>query len=205
MSKRFMILMMSGVFMFFVFLMTGLVCAQGYSWQGEWNSNLGKMALGQNGNTITGTRIGNVSSQIGSANPEGVVWTNYNIAGVSSGPSKNTVFKLSRDTMITRISTYHYFNNSTPAGSIYIKGNGTTYGPWVATGRTGQGGVKNAYWDVFPGIVLPAGNYKVYVSNMATWSYNSATNGNGMIEVVGYPASKGVGLFDMNKCLSNSL
>ncbi len=107
---------------------------------------------------------------------EGVVFENNNIAGVSSGPPQPTVFTMAESTLITYIMDYHYFNGGTLPGTIALRhSDGTVFGPWQSGGRVGQSGVSNAYWEVRPMEVLPAGEYTVVDSSPATWSHGSCS------------------------------
>jgi hypothetical protein len=121
-----------------------------------------------------------------------VIFNNGNIGGVSSGPTSPTTFTLDRAYMITLIQNYHYFSGGAAPGTISLKDqSGRTYGPWQAKGLPGQGGVKNAYWDVNPNITLQPGTYTVIDSNPKTWSQNSESKGRGFTRVEGYPAGGG--------------
>lgn len=112
------------------------------------------------------------------------IFDNGNIYGVTNGPGSPTKFVLSRATFISRIENYHYFNNGRPPGTITLVNNkGEQFGPWYATGTTGQGGVLNAYWVVRPDITLPAGTYTVIDSDPATWSTNSQSGNKGFTTV----------------------
>ena len=112
-----------------------------------------------------------------------------NIAAVYNGPTAPTTFSISIPHLLTYISTYHW-NNAQGAfpGTIAIQHeNGTIYGPWQVTTRPGQGGVPNAYWEVFPNIVIPAGTYTIVDSDPATWAQNVESGGKGMGEVRATP------------------
>ncbi|MCF8011015.1 MAG: hypothetical protein K9L17_00935 [Clostridiales bacterium] len=105
-----------------------------------------------------------------------------NIAAVKNGPTAPTTFTINRSHLVTYIRNYHwnYSKGSTP-GTIGLKDqNGKMYGPWQASGKPGQGGVPNAYWDVFPDIVIPAGTYTVTDSKPSTWAQNNDSGGRGM-------------------------
>ncbi|MEA4924444.1 MAG: hypothetical protein VB084_03950 [Syntrophomonadaceae bacterium] len=112
-----------------------------------------------------------------------------NIAGVYNGPTSPTTFTLSSPHLITFISNYHW-NKAKGAnpGTIALQAqNGTVYGPWKVATRPGQGGVPNAYWEVSPNIVVPAGTYTVIDSDPATWAQNAESGGRGMGEVRATP------------------
>jgi hypothetical protein len=115
-----------------------------------------------------------------------VIFSNGNIAGVQNGPTRATTFSIDAPHKVTFIYTYHYFNNGTPTGTIALRhSDGTTYGPWVAQGALGQGGVRNAYWFVLPNVDIKPGSYTVIDSNQSTWSHNSGSSGAGFAEVKG--------------------
>lgn len=118
-----------------------------------------------------------------------IFFENGNIWDVDNGPTAPTIFTINRPYMITKITTYHwnYARGKTP-GTIALRDtNGKIYGPWQATGSEGQGGVKDAYWNVTPNIVLPPGTYTVIDSDPDTWAQNSESNGEGFVAISGYP------------------
>lgn len=91
---------------------------------------------------------------------------------------------------ITAIMTYHWNDGSgsTP-GTISLRAaDGTTYGPWQAEGKEGQGGVPNAYWWAYPNEAIPPGTYTVVDSEPNTWAQNEDTGGRGVAWVQGVPA-----------------
>ncbi len=109
-----------------------------------------------------------------------------NVAAVQSKPTKPSVFTTDQEYTITKITTYHYYNNNTLPGTISLKDeNGTVYGPWQAVGRVGQGNVANAYWECYPYVKLKAGTYTIVDSAPDTWSQNAGTKGRGMCWVEG--------------------
>ncbi len=112
-----------------------------------------------------------------------------NIAGVYNGPTAPTVFTISSPHLVTYICTYHWNNAQGAApGTIALQhSDGTVYGPWQVSTRPGQGGVPNAYWEVTPNIVIPAGTYTVIDSDPATWAQNQESGGRGMGEVRATP------------------
>lgn len=115
-----------------------------------------------------------------------VVFDNGNIGGVRSGPTQPTTFTLADPTRITFVSNYHYFNGGILPGTIVLRHeDGTTYGPWQTSGKIGQGGVLNAYWDAWPVVILKSGNYTVVDSHPATWSYNSQSGNRGFTIIRG--------------------
>lgn len=108
------------------------------------------------------------------------IFYNGNIAAVQSGPTRPTHFTLDRDRYITKFTNYHYFNNGTAPGTIWIvHTDGTMYGPWKTTGSMGQWNVKDAYWNCHPNIWIKAGTYTVFDSHPATWSHNIQSKNEG--------------------------
>ena len=131
------------------------------------------------GNVVTGTPLDEPAK----------ISDTMNIAGVGNGPTAPTTFSINVPHLLTYVSTYHW-NNARGAepGTIALRDNkGKVYGPWQVTTRPGQGGVPNAYWDVYPNIVLPAGTYTVIDSDPSTWSQNKDSGGRGMGEVKATP------------------
>jgi len=130
------------------------------------------------GNTVsTDTQKGNL------------IFNNGNISGVYNNPTKPTTFTIKQSHVITKIVNYHW-NNAKGAlpGTIALKDqSGRTYGPWQAKGSPGQGGVPNAYWNVYPNITLPAGTYTVIDSDPSTWAQNGGSGGAGHTQIEGYP------------------
>ncbi|MCC6748896.1 MAG: hypothetical protein IT371_14655 [Deltaproteobacteria bacterium] len=117
------------------------------------------------------------------------VFDNGNVGGVYNQPTTPTVFTTDRCYFISRVVTYHWNGGAgkTP-GTVALKSSdGTTYGPWQASGTPGQGGVVNAYWNCYPSMVLPKGTYTFVDSDPSTWAQNSETKGAGMAWVEGLP------------------
>lgn len=111
-----------------------------------------------------------------------------NIEAVQSNPTSPSVFNNPVTWRVTKLMTYHYLNGGLAPGTIWlVDGSGSNWGPWQATGRTGQGGVPNAYWDVElnPAIVLPPDTYTIRDSSPETWSHNTQSGGRGMCRVSG--------------------
>ena len=119
---------------------------------------------------------------------QGIIFDNTNKAAVQNGPSSATIFRVDNPQIVTYIMTYHYFNYGTPPGSILlIHSDGTIYGPWQASGRTGQAGVANAVWEVFPEVELKPGLYLIIDSDFKTWSQNAESGREGHALVKGRP------------------
>jgi len=140
--------------------------------------------LGKIDSAITGKKPEEKGVDPADANIEERIFYNGNIGGVSSKPTKATVFTLSKATYITRIENYHYYNGGKKPGTIAVQNsNGQKYGPWQAYGVIGQGGVQNATWVVQPKMQLPAGTYTVIDSDPSTWSQNGESKGCGFTTV----------------------
>ncbi|OPY28498.1 MAG: hypothetical protein A4E28_01495 [Methanocella sp. PtaU1.Bin125] len=108
----------------------------------------------------------------------GKTWDNGNVGAITATAQNPTEVTFSKPVNISYINTYHWngAKGATP-GTISLKSeDGTIYGPWQATGADGQGGVKNAYWVVYPYVTLKAGKYTVIDSDPSTWATNSAGN-----------------------------
>ncbi len=137
---------------------------------------------------------GKAGQAIPKAEPVQVSNTN-NIAGVQSGPTVPTTFTINQPHLVTFIQDYHWNSAQGAApGTIALQDqNGVLYGPWQVTTRDGQGGVKNAYWEVWPDVVIPAGTYTIIDSDPATWSQNAESGGRGMGEVRATPYFEVVG------------
>ncbi|MEZ5307280.1 MAG: tetratricopeptide repeat protein [Pyrinomonadaceae bacterium] len=140
-----------------------------------------------NGNTDSG--------KTGAENKEQEIASVQNIGAVRNRPTAPSTVTFSSSYNVTFIQTYHWNNGrgTTTPGRISLKhSSGKVYGPWKATGANGQGGVKNAYWEVRPNTVLPAGKYTIVDSDPATWSQNAQSGGRGFFRISGYKVSGGV-------------
>ena len=107
-----------------------------------------------------------------------------NVLGIRKG-GKAPSFTLDKPAAITNITTYHYIDGGGPVpGTLSLRSaDGTTYGPWQATGVDGQGGVKNAFWVATPMESIPAGKYTVVDSSPGTWSTNAKAGGVGFTTI----------------------
>lgn len=117
---------------------------------------------------------------------EYMVFDNFNIEGVVNH-GKPPRFTLKTHHKISKIMTYHWNDaNGSEIGEIGLMGSDNTpYGPWEAYGIEGQGGVPNAYMVVEPNVELPPGEYRIYTSQLDTWSTNTSANGLGMAQITG--------------------
>jgi len=121
-----------------------------------------------------------------------VIFDNGNIYAVYNNPTRQTTFTIHQPHMITKIVNYHWNNaRGVNPGNISLRDSyGRTYGPWQAQGSPGQGGVPNAYWTVYPNMVIPAGTYTVIDSDPYTWAQNSGSQGSGMSKIEGYATNR---------------
>ena len=108
-----------------------------------------------------------------------------NKGAVRNGPTKPVIIKPPEPIFVQSIQTYHWNNGrGQKPGTISIRSaTGDTYGPWQAIGKPGQGGVRNAYWYVDPGIVLPVGTYELVDSSPRTWATNDAAGNKGFVVI----------------------
>ncbi len=119
--------------------------------------------------------------------PSEFVFNNYNIGGVSNGPTNPTTFNIAATRHILSIEAYHYFNNGVLPGLLSLRhSDGTVYGPWQTTGAPGQGAVSNAYWKCYPDVDIKPGDYTVIDSDPATWSVNAESGESGFIQVLAH-------------------
>ena len=114
-----------------------------------------------------------------------VLMSNFNGNAVQNDPNKDTVFVLGANAIVLRaLTTYHWNNgNGADPGTIglYDITDKKMVGTWNAQGRQG-----NTFWDVFPHIMLQKGHrYQVVDSSAWTWSWNSASDERGFVEIRG--------------------
>ena len=119
------------------------------------------------------------------------VFNNNNIAGVNNNPSTATTFRTDRPWLVTYVMTYHWNGGrgQTPGGISLRHQDGTSYGPWQASGRPSQGSRTNLYWDCWPNVVIKPGVYTVIDSHRASWAWN-AQSGGGIAEIRGVPQQR---------------
>ncbi|MFI4976300.1 MAG: hypothetical protein ACHP84_17320, partial [Caulobacterales bacterium] len=114
---------------------------------------------------------------------------NTNGGGVLNGPnSHRTPCTLTQPAHITQLITYHWNNgNGATPGTIMLfdPSTGVQYGPFAATGSSGQGGAPNVNWVANVNLTVPAGAYQVIDSDPPTWSWNSASGNYGFAKVEG--------------------
>ena len=118
-----------------------------------------------------------------------VLFDNTNPAGVLNQPPKAVWISFRQPVQLTLIQTYHWNSGKGAVpGTISLveKSSGRQVGAWQAVGLPGQGGVPNAFWTASPKLELPAGTYRVAVSNPDSWSYNAESADGGFVTVTGY-------------------
>jgi hypothetical protein len=123
--------------------------------------------------------------------PESTLLEVSDRAGKLKGGASEPTFTIDAPYLVTIIETFHWNGGrgATPGTIRLLTEGGDVMGPWQATGRPGPGDVADAYWVVEPGVVLPAGTYRIVDSEPATWTHSSWTKGLGYAEVRGRPSS----------------
>ena len=123
-----------------------------------------------------------------------IVWSNYNIDGVYNGAEYAPAITVDQTVRVMSINTYHWNGGQgVLPGEIALvdhtdEANPVVLGQWEATPRDGYLGAPNVYWDVFCDVTLEPGHtYVVYDSDWQTWSYNDGSDGEGFVELRGYP------------------
>ncbi|MFQ5356557.1 MAG: hypothetical protein ACE5DY_08770, partial [Mariprofundaceae bacterium] len=118
-----------------------------------------------------------------------------NKMSVENGPRKASTFTFDSAVKLLFLDTYHwnYGQGTANPGTLSLRHqDGRVYGPWQAKGRSGQGGVPNAYWEVFPNVILAPGTYTVVDSDPSTWSTNAQADWRGMAVIRTAPADNSV-------------
>ncbi len=117
-----------------------------------------------------------------------ILWTSFNTAGVSNGPSKPTVFTIEEGESwrVYSVMTYHWNDASgaTP-GTITLLKDGENIAEWQTVGTDGMYNVADANWIAYTDIVLEPGEYEVIDSDRETWSCNSGSGNTGFAELRG--------------------
>ncbi len=115
-----------------------------------------------------------------------VVFSTFNISGVTEGSALVPTFTPDVDIEVFSILTYHWNRGSgSPAGTISVYEGEELIGTWVAVGSKGMYNTPDANWTCYPsGLVLQAEHtYSFRDSDPNTWSYNSASDGCGFVEI----------------------
>jgi hypothetical protein len=116
------------------------------------------------------------------------LYNNTPVDGVINAPRVQAGFQLRGTALVTQIVTYHWnYGRGAFPGTLTIRSNqnGQQFGPFRAQGTPGQGGAPNVNWIANVSLILPAGNYTVYDSDLSTWSQNPRSNGAGFLIVRG--------------------
>jgi hypothetical protein len=117
-----------------------------------------------------------------------LLYDNFNRLSVtqSAGPPCPTAWVLSQTSQITQLATYHWNNGlGVPPGTISLKSDSATYGPYHAVGY------DNATWLATANVILSPGTYSVADSDPSTWSYNDQSGRAGFVRVWGWSAVPG--------------
>lgn len=120
------------------------------------------------------------------------LFNNTNTGAVMNGGAPPTWLN-GQTVQVGQIETYHW-NNGRGAipGTITIKSmGGQSYGPFKATGSSGQGGAPNVNWVANVNLTLPLGTYQIIDSDPSTWSQNQQTRGMGFAIVRGNAMAPG--------------
>jgi len=115
------------------------------------------------------------------------LFNNTNTGGVQNGPTAQALFMTPTPVHVTQLVTYHW-NNGQGArpGTIGLRSmNGSTYGPFQATGSSGQGNAPNVNWTANVDLQLAGGTYQVIDSDPNTWSQNGQSGGAGFAIIRG--------------------
>jgi hypothetical protein len=114
---------------------------------------------------------------------EMVLFYNGNDGGVSSG-GRSPRFSVDRPVRITSMFTYHNGYRGIPGKIRIIRSSGSLIGSWDARGRS-ESPQPSWYWEISPDVELQPGTYLVETSNPGSWSQNSGSGGNGMVQIKG--------------------
>ncbi len=167
------------------------ISGTGWVWFSVSTNRAGGYAPGQYEVTITaGNQVARKSFVVGGGSSPApavtgeseVIFSVTSPRAAENRATKPAKFTLNRTRTITQVRTYHWNGGQGKApGTIRLRNAaGKTYGPWPAQGEEGQGGVNNAYWNVYPNVALPAGEYNIIDSDPRTWSQNADTGQRGM-------------------------
>lgn len=114
---------------------------------------------------------------------EAVIFYNGNDAGVSPG-GKSPRFNIDRPVRITFLFTYHHGYRGAPGTIRIVSTTGAVLGTWNARGRSGSP-EPSWYWEITPNVELQPGTYRVETTNPGSWSQNSGSGGNDMVQIKG--------------------
>lgn len=118
-----------------------------------------------------------------------LLFTNFNNAPVKNKPTHYFPLSLSSGSvLVTKVRTYHWNsgNGSVPGTiGIYDTATDTRVCGGQAVGMSANG-TSNVFWEALMECpIYPGTEYRVKVSDDASWSYNDGSNGAGMFELYG--------------------
>ena len=113
---------------------------------------------------------------------------NTNPGGVQDNPPNHrSPCHLPRDAHITQLFTYHWHSGAgAPAGTITLfdPATGVSH-TFQATGSAATAGGPTVNWTANTSFDLLAGDYQIFDSDPATWSWNQTSSNNGFFIVRG--------------------
>jgi hypothetical protein len=135
------------------------------------------------------------SSPVAAPAPSDIsLFDNWNKDAVGKEPpSHPTEFSITQDHYITFIANYHWNGGfGKLGGKIRLERleDGKTYVACDVITGSGQSNAPNVNWICTPNVRIPAGTYKVIDSDVASWSQNNMSGGQGFSRVRGYPVSQ---------------
>lgn len=125
---------------------------------------------------------GNTKARV---SPAKAVLNNGNIYRVFNQPLHPTTFEIDTPAKVIYMMTYHWNDarGKTPGTMTLRHSDGTTYGPWPAYGKPGQGGVPDAYWECEPMVTLSPGSYTLIDSDPGSWAQNNLSGNCGIAKI----------------------
>jgi len=149
---------------------------------------------GPPGKDLSAVKKGGLAAPAPAPPPPQPVWEPYgpvltgsvdSTAAVENGPTQPSVFEIDAPMLVQSIMTYHWNHGRGDAtGTIgLVDAAGELVGRWAAEGKPGQGGVPDAYWYVYPGLVIPAGRYEIVDGKPETWATNAQTGDRGIFRI----------------------
>lgn len=119
----------------------------------------------------------------------GDLCNNGNIYAVYNRPAAaSTPCRLARPARVHTVMTYHWNGGRGVAGgtiTLRQRATGKVFGPFRVKTTPETGNIRNVYWTATLDMVLPAGDYDVFDSDVATWSWNQGSGNNGIVVMVG--------------------
>lgn len=125
---------------------------------------------------------GNTKARV---SPAKAALNNGNIYRVFNQPLHPTTFEIDTPAKVIYMMTYHWNDarGKTPGTMTLRHSDGTTYGPWPAYGKPGQGGVPDAYWECEPMVTLSPGSYTLIDSDPGSWAQNNLSGNCGIAKI----------------------